>query len=67
MPSMSLSKAFMLNFLGKSPTWYKIAILSFLIIMNLSDFLHLKKSITPLARGSQFYSEQMVLIEMGHF
>ncbi|NRA70155.1 MAG: sodium/proton antiporter NhaB [Gammaproteobacteria bacterium] len=39
MPSMSLSKAFMLNFLGKSPTWYKIAILSFLIINPIVFFL----------------------------
>ena len=39
MPSMSLSKAFMLYFLGKSPTWYKIAILSFLIINPIVFFL----------------------------
>ncbi len=32
MSTMPLSKAFMLNFLGNSPKWYKTAIITFLII-----------------------------------
>ncbi|NRA55743.1 MAG: sodium/proton antiporter NhaB [Gammaproteobacteria bacterium] len=39
MPSMPLSKAFMLNFLGNSPKWYKLAIISFLIINPIVFFL----------------------------
>ncbi|NRA60714.1 MAG: sodium/proton antiporter NhaB [Psychrobium sp.] len=35
---MPLSKAFMLNFLGNSPKWYKYAIISFLIINPLVFF-----------------------------
>jgi len=46
MPSMPLSKAFMLNFLGNSPKWYKIAIISFLIINPIVFFL-----INPFVAG----------------
>ncbi|MDD9196738.1 hypothetical protein PVK62_12980, partial [Aliivibrio sp. S3MY1] len=30
--SISLGNAFIKNFLGKAPDWYKLAILSFLVI-----------------------------------
>ncbi len=32
MPTTTLRKAFIKNFLGKAPDWYKLAIIAFLII-----------------------------------
>jgi len=39
MPSISLNQAFMHNFLGNSPKWYKFAIITFLVINPFVFFL----------------------------
>ncbi|MDP2562203.1 sodium/proton antiporter NhaB [Psychrobium sp. 1_MG-2023] len=56
---MPLSKAFMLNFLGNSPKWYKTAIITFLIINPIVFF-----AISPFVAGWLLVAEFIFTLAM---
>ncbi|MCG7532149.1 sodium/proton antiporter NhaB [Psychrobium sp. MM17-31] len=59
MPTMSLNQAFMRNFLGNSPKWYKLAIIAFLVINPFVFFL-----IDPFVAGWLLVAEFIFTLAM---